>query len=104
MSDTYNKLLIQNELNNARAVVNAETENMRRLLYNEQVLKQMTQHLGEEYHEINNAYIENKSESSLKMQRQDDIRNQIDHDSNVIVFSGLGLTVVFITVLLLYMK
>jgi len=102
---SYDSELLQNEIKNARAVVDAETENMHRLLYNQQVLKRMTHHLGKEYdHKNNDSYRETRSESSLKMQRQDDIRNQIDHDSNVIVFSGLGLTVVFITVLLLYLK
>ena len=96
--------LIPKDTNKLHQDVERNTDEWRRLIYNHNVLQKKTNDLGEDYERIKNGSGIHSNERALKMQRQDDIRNQIDHDSNVVIFSGVGLTVVFITVLMLYMK
>lgn len=59
-------------------------------------LKDKSQELEEEHNNLSNMAETYKSERMLKMQRQDDARAQIEHDSNVIVFCGIGLAVILI--------
>ena len=43
-----------------------------------------------------------KNNSSLKMQKQDDIRNMIARDNNIIIFTGIGLAIIAITSISIY--
>jgi CTP:phosphocholine cytidylyltransferase-like protein len=103
MTPSYN---IQQLIDHSKVTVKEENKKWNELLVNHHVLKEKVDYIKDKFGMIqtqndNNHHLNNHS---LKMARQDDIRNQIEHDNNIAIFSGIGMTIVLITALLIYIN